>query len=109
MSETLKILAQLSPSATTLTDLYTVPGSTSAVCSSLIICNQNSSDVTFRISLAVAGAANNVKQYLYYDLPLLANDTFIATIGVSLATTDVVRCYASATNVSFSITGVEVV
>jgi hypothetical protein len=108
MAETLKVLAQLSPSATTLTTLYAVPSSTSTVISSLIICNTTGSTVTFRVSLAPAAAADNIKQYLYYDLPLLANDTFIATIGISLATTDLIRVYASATNVSFTATGVEV-
>lgn len=107
MTETAKVLAQVSPAATTLTTLYTVPSSTSTVVSSIIICNSNSSTVTFRVSVAVAGAADNVKQYLYYDLPLLANDTFIATIGCTLATTDVVRCYASSTNVSFQMFGIE--
>jgi len=108
MAETLKILAQLSPAATTLTTLYTVPAATSAVISSLVICNQNVTTINFRISLAIAGAANNVKQYIYYDLPLLANDTFIATIGISLATTDLIRVYSDTTNVSFSVTGVEI-
>lgn len=108
MTETNKILAQLSPSATTLTTLYTVPSVTSTAVSSLVICNTNSSSVTFRVSVAAAGAADNIKQYIYYDLPLLANDTFIATIGITLATTDLIRVYASSTNVSFSAYGVEI-
>ena len=108
MAETLKVLAQLSPSINTLTTLYTVPSSTSTVVSSIIICNQNSTPAVFRISIAIAGAADNVKQYLYYDLPILANDTFIATIGISLATTDVIKVYSTETNLSFTATGVEV-
>ncbi len=108
MTETLKILGQLTPAATTLSDLYAVPGGTSASISSIIVCNQNASSISFRISLAAAGAADNSKQYLYHDLTLLAHDTFIATIGISLASTDVVRVYASSGNVSFNICGIEV-
>ena len=108
VAENLKVLAQLVPSATTLTTLYTVPASTSTVVSSLIICNQNATQVLFRISIAVAGAADNAKQYIYYDLPLLAYDTFVATIGISLATTDLIRVYSDTANVSFTATGVEI-
>jgi hypothetical protein len=35
MTTTYKVLGQVNPSATTNTDLYTVPSATSAVCSTL--------------------------------------------------------------------------
>lgn len=103
-----KVLGQSSPAATTETDLYTVPAATSAVASSVIICNRSSTLATFRISIAVGGGATANKDYIYYDLPLGANDTFIATIGVTLATTDKVKVYSSNTNLSFSLYGSEI-
>jgi hypothetical protein len=103
-----KVLGQVSPSATTETALYTVPAATSAVASSVIVCNRSAVLSTFRISIAVAGASTATKDYIYYDLPIGANDTFIATIGVTLAATDVVRVYASNTNLSFSLYGSEI-
>lgn len=103
-----KVLGQVSPSATTETALYTVPAATSAVASSVIVCNRSAVLSTFRISIAVGGAATATKDYIYYDLPIGANDTFIATIGVTLAATDVVRVYASNTNLSFSLYGSEI-
>lgn len=103
-----KVLGQSSPSATTETDLYTVPAATSAVASSVIVCNRSAVLSTFRISIAVGGVATTNKDYIYYDLPIGANDTFIATIGVTLATTDKVRVYASNTNLSFSLYGSEI-
>lgn len=106
--QTMKVLAQLSPSASTLTALYTVPAATSTVVSSLTFCNQNATVVNVRVSVAVAGAADDPKQYLYYKLPCGAFDTFIATVGLSLATTDVIRCYSDTANVSFSAFGVEI-
>jgi len=45
---------------------------------------------------------------LYYDLPIEANDTFTATIGMTLATTDVVKVYAGTANVSFNLYGTEI-
>jgi hypothetical protein len=72
------------------------------------VCNRSSVLATFRISIAVGGGATANKDYIYYDLPIGANDTFIATIGVTLATTDKVRVYASNTNLSFSLYGSEI-
>ena len=103
-----KVLGQSSPAATTETALYTVPAATSAVASSVIVCNRSAVLSTFRISIAIAGATTANKDYIYYDLPIGANDTFIATIGVTLAATDVVRVYASNTNLSFSLYGSEI-
>jgi hypothetical protein len=108
MATAYKVLGQVSPSATTETDLYTVPAATSAVASSVIVCNRSAVLSTFRISIAVAGGATANKDYIYYDLPIGANDTFIATIGVTLATTDKVKVYASNTNLSFSLYGSQI-
>jgi hypothetical protein len=103
-----RVLGQSSPSATTETTLYTVPASTSAIGSSIIIANRSTSVASFRVSIAVNGAATTNKDYIYYDLPIGANDTFIATIGITLGDTDEVRVYASNTNLSFSLYGSEI-
>lgn len=108
MSDTIKTLAQSYPSGSTLTDLYTVGVLTSTAVSSIVVCNQTSSTLSFRISIAVAGAADATKQYLYYDQTLTGNNTFVATIGITLATTDIVRIYASSVGLSFNLFGVEV-
>jgi len=39
MANTYKVLGQSNPSETTATTLYTVPSATSAVCSTIAICN----------------------------------------------------------------------
>ena len=108
MSSSLKILAQVSPTATTLSTLYTCATANGASISSIVICNTNSSSQTFRIAVAKAGEFDSIKQYLYYDLDISAKDTFVATIGLSLAQTDTIRIYASASNISFQLFGVEV-
>jgi hypothetical protein len=108
MTDTIQVLGQYSPAANSLYTIYTVGAATSAVVSSIVVCNTNSTSVTFRISIAIAGAIDATSQYIYYDLPLLGNDTFVATVGLSLATTDQIRVQASATNVAFTISGVQV-
>jgi hypothetical protein len=104
---TYKTLGQSAPSATTETDLYTVPASTSTIISSLLVCNRGASSTTFRISISLAGAATANKDYLYYDVVIPANDTFVATIGATVATTDKVRVFAGNGNLSFSLWGSE--
>lgn len=108
MTDTLLVLGQSNPTATTLTTLYTVPAATSVSVSSIVICNRSSTATSFRISIAPAGAADALTQYLYYDVPISGNDTFVATIGCTLAATDVVRCYATLATLTFSIFGVQV-
>lgn len=102
-----KILAQVTPAATTSTDLYTVPASTSAVVSTIVICNTNASVQTYRLSAAIAGAALANAQYLIFDQVVAANQTITLTLGITLAATDKLRCYASATLVIFNVFGAE--
>lgn len=107
MAVTLRVLGQSAPSAVTNTDLYTVPAATSAVCSSVVVCNRSAAATSFRIAVRPAGAAVANQHYLYYDVALPGNDTFAATLGMSLATTDVVTVYATAATLSFSLFGQE--
>jgi len=108
MADVFKVLAQSKPLATTLTDIYTVPASTSATISSIVISNQSATATSFRISVAVAGVADTTKQYLFYDVPISGNDTITTTLGITLATTDVLRVYATLATLSFNVFGVEV-
>jgi len=107
MASTYKILAQSKPSATTLTDAYTVPGATQATISTIVVANQSSSATSFRISVAIAGAADTAAQYLYYDIAIPGNDTFAATVGITLGAADVVRVYNTDATLSFNLFGVE--
>lgn len=108
MAESIKVLAQSSPSATTLTDVYTVPGSTSAVISSVVICNRGSAKREFRLSVAVAGAADSVEQYLFYDMAILAGESVVVTSGLTLGAADVIRGYVDAADISISVFGTEI-
>ena len=108
MGSVYKILGQTSPSATTETDLYTVPAATSTVCSSVVICNRGGSQTTFRMSVSQSGGATANKDYIYYDVTLAGNDTFIATIGITLSATDKIRVYSGNSSLSFQAFGSEI-
>ena len=102
-----KVLGQLNPSATTATTLYTVPSAKSAVISSLTICNQAATAATFRIAVRPAGATLAALHYVAYDVTVGASDTTALTLGITLATTDVVTVYASTATLSFHAYGDE--
>ena len=107
MATAYKVLGQSLPLATTLTDLYTVPASTSTVVSTIVVCNQGAA-TSFRISVAVAGAVDATSQYLFRDTDIAANTTYTVTIGITLATTDKIRVYATLATLSFSAFGSEI-
>lgn len=102
-----KVLGQSNPAATTNTDLYTVPSAKAAVCSTISICNQDTVTISYRILVRVAGAAATAKQYLVKDATLPVGSSDFLTLGITLATTDVVTVYASTANVSFNLFGDE--
>jgi hypothetical protein len=106
MANTLKILGQTA-TTTNLVTLYTVPALTQTTVSTLSATNTGSTDTAFYISVARAGATDSIEQYLYYNLPILANDTFAATFGVTLNASDVIRVKSTNGAVSFSAFGIE--
>jgi glucose-6-phosphate dehydrogenase assembly protein OpcA len=108
MPTTYKVLAQSNPSATTATTLYTVPSSTSTVVSTITVCNQASTAGSYRIAVRPAAATLAAQHYVAYDVPIAANDTTALTLGITLATTDVVTVYASSANMSFAAFGSEI-
>lgn len=107
MTFTYKTLAQSNPSATTLTAAYTVPTATAAIISTIVIANRSGTATSFRISIAVAGAADNSKQYIAYDTAIAGNQTIGITFGVTLSAGDIIRVYATLATLSFNIFGVE--
>ena len=105
-----KVLGQSNPSATTVTTLYTVPASKEAVVSSIAVANLAASSATFRIIIqpsADVSATILDKQYFGKDITVGASDTTIITVGLTLATGDVIKIYASTATVAFQAFGDE--
>ena len=103
-----KVLGQLNPSATTATTLYTVPSSTSTVVSTIMVTNQGAAAATFRIAIRPAGETLANKHYIAYDVTIASLDSVAVTVGLTLATTDVVTIYSSTATMSFSAYGSEI-
>lgn len=111
MPTTYKILGQLNTASTALQTLYTVPASASAVCSTLSVANLSTASSTYRIAIRPAAeTAVSNKNYLAFDAPLLANDSVMLTLGISLSQSDVVSVSPGNTNatISFSLFGTEI-
>ena len=108
MATTYKVLGTSNPSATTATTLYTVPSSTSTIVSTINICNQNNNTATFRIAIRPAGASLAANHYIAYDTVIPGNDSIALTMGITLATTDVITIYASSAYLSFLAFGSEI-
>ena len=108
MAESYKILGTSAPSATTNTDLYTVPSSTSAVVSTISVCNRSASATTYRIATRPAGATIANNHYVTYDVEISANNTHTLSLGITLATTDVVTVYAGSADLTFIAYGSEI-
>jgi glucose-6-phosphate dehydrogenase assembly protein OpcA len=119
LATTYKVLAQTGSSgstgngsatltATTNTNLYTVPASTSTVVSTIVVCNQASSAGTYRIAVRPAGAAIAAQHYVVYGATVAASDSTALTLGITLAATDIVTVFASAATMSFTLFGSEI-
>lgn len=108
MPTTYKVLGQSAPSATTDTDIYTVPSATTAVISSIVIANRDSSSATYRIAVRPNGASIANSQYIAYNVTVGASDSTVLTLGITMDAADVLTVYASTANLTFSAFGSEI-
>lgn len=106
MATVYKVLGQSAPSGATDTALYTVPSATSAVVSTLSVCNRGVS-TTFRAAVRPSGATLANQHYIVYDNFVNAGDAVFLTLGITLAATDVVTVRAGTADMSFSLFGSE--
>jgi len=97
-------LAQASPLATTLTDLYTVP-TAKRVAAYVVVTNRTSTPVSYRIAIANNGAADSTEQYVVYDSTVSTKPQ--ATRRIALGASDVVRVYANTGDLNFCVNGIE--
>ena len=106
MATAYRILGQQVPSTTTTTICGNgSPSSGAIVVSTLVVCNRTSSAKSFRVSARPNGTALATQHYLAYDTTVPANDTIVMTLGITLASTEVLEVYGSDSNVSFTAFG----
>ncbi len=108
MANVYKVLAQSAPSATTDTDVYTVPSATEAVVSTVVMANRAGTAGTFRIAVRPDGATIADEHYLAYDVPLAANDSTTLTLGITMDAADVLTVQTSSADMSVNVFGTEI-
>jgi hypothetical protein len=108
MPTTYKVLGQSKPAANTLASAYTVPSSTSAVISTIVVTNLGPTSTTYRIAIRAAGASISDEDYIVYDTSLPTLDSIALTLGITLAATDVVSVMSFSGLVNFNIFGSEI-
>ena len=96
---------QSNPSATTLTALYVVPNKYQAR-GRVFVCNRSAVATSYRISVQLAGATDDNKQYIAYDTAIGGNANAV-TEELDLDEKDEVNVYATLATLSFSWLGTE--
>lgn len=110
MATTYRVLGQVQGTAAvgTYADLYTVPAATSAVVSTITICNQAASDATYRVAVASTSSPATA-EFIVYGATVKANDTVTLTLGLTLQATKKLVISSSANTTSFGAFGSEIV
>lgn len=108
MGITYKVLGQSKPSANTLTTLYSVPASNSAIVSSINVCNNLASNTYFSVAVRPANAIISDEHFIANDSALPASDSIAITLSMTLGATDVVSVRSYSGNVSFNAFGTEI-
>lgn len=108
MATTYKILGQTGDASANDVTLYTVPASTEAIVSTIVVCNREAAANTFRIAVKLDGGSVANEDYLAYDTSIAANDTITLTLGITMDASDIISVGASDANVSFSAFGSEI-
>lgn len=95
---------------TSYTNLYATGASTTAVVSSIIICNEAASAVTVRIGISPTNGttAPASGKFLVYDRSVPANDTLILNLPLTMGNTAYLNCSSSASTVSFTASVAEI-
>jgi hypothetical protein len=107
MPTSYKVLGQVEGQANNI-NLYTVPASTEAIISTIIVCNRSTSAKSYRIMVRPDNESLATKHYIAYDVAIAANDTTALTLGIAINAGDKLDVYSSDTNVSFSAYGTEI-
>ena len=109
MATAYKVLGRKAAAATTEEALYTVPSSTEAVVSTIVICNRAAASKTFRIAVKpTSGTSLASEHYLAYDIAIAANDSTALTLGITLAASNSISTYASSADLTFTAFGSEI-
>jgi hypothetical protein len=99
------LLGKANLSATTITNIYTVPASTVATCN-ILVCNRNASAVTVRLALSTTSVTQATDEFIEYGVTIPANGVLERT-GIMLQAAKIVTAYSDTANVTVIVDGFE--
>ena len=108
MANAYKILGQVADASANDVELYLVPSSTEAVVSTIVVCNRESANNTFRIATKDDNSSVANQDYVAYDTLIAGNDTITLTLGITLEAGAEISVGASDANVTFQAYGTEI-
>ena len=108
MANAYKILGQVADASANDVELYLVPASTEAVVSTIVVCNREAANNTFRIATKTDNSAVANTDYVAYDSVINGNDTITLTLGITLQAGAEISVCASDANVTFQAYGTQI-
>tara|TARA_E500000331_G_scaffold119187_1_gene116385 strand:- start:200 stop:529 length:330 start_codon:yes stop_codon:yes gene_type:complete len=108
MANAYKILGQVADASANDVELYLVPGSTEAIVSTIVVCNREAANNTFRIATKDDNSTVANQDYVAYDTVIAGNDTITFTLGITLETGAEISVGASDANVTFQAYGTQI-
>jgi|MGYP001187916692 hypothetical protein len=108
MANAYKILGQVADASANDVELYLVPASTEAVVSTIVVCNREAANNTFRIATKTDNSAVANTDYVAYDSVINGNDTITLTLGITLQAGAEISVGASDANVTFQAYGTQI-
>ena len=108
MANAYKILGQIADASANDVALYLVPASTEAIVSTIVVCNREAANNTFRIATKTDNSAVANTDYVAYDTVIAGNDTITLTLGITLQTGAEISVGASDALVTFQAYGTEI-
>lgn len=87
--------------------LYDVNIILGVVVTTLVVCNRGADTSTFRVAHKKSNEELLDADYIYYDVVIFGNDTFIAQIELFLSLDDSLIIHSGNSNLSYSVYGKE--
>ena len=112
MAQSFKRLGAINPSANTQTNVYVVPAATSAVISTITICNQAATNASYSLALMDSSQFSSsapTATYIIRGGVVPAADTVAITLGLTANAGMVLAANASSSSISIGAFGTEVV
>ena len=87
---------------TTYATLYNTTATTTAVLSTIAICNRGTTDKQFRIAICDTALTPSNEEFIAYDTSVAGEDTTFITIGATMATSQYLTISSTDTTLSFT-------